>query len=74
MDGSLIYLMRNCFKELLSIEGSLEQAKKELAQRSDFTLAGAFNVFTNYSQTRLSVDDIFAGLERLGVVCEISDV
>lgn len=49
IDGSLIYLTRNCFKEILAIESGLEQAKKELAVRSDFTLAGAFNFFTGYS-------------------------
>ncbi len=48
-DPSLIYLMRECFKEVLAIEGGLEQIKRELAVRSDFTLAGAFNIFTGYS-------------------------
>jgi hypothetical protein len=45
----LIYLVRNCFKELLAIEASLEMSKKDLAIRPDFTLAGAFNFFTGYS-------------------------
>jgi hypothetical protein len=67
-------LIRNCFRDLLAIESGLELAKKELALRSDFTLAGAFNHFTGYSQDRLSIDDIFQGFERLGVVCDISDV
>ena len=48
-EGSLIYLIRNCFKDLMAIEGGLETAKKELAIRPDFTLAGAFNLFTGYS-------------------------
>jgi hypothetical protein len=45
----LIYLLREYFKEILAIEGGLDQIKKELAMKSDFTLAGAFNVFTGYS-------------------------
>jgi hypothetical protein len=49
IDPSLIYLLREYFKEILAIEGGLDQIKKELAMRSDFTLAGAFNVFTGYS-------------------------
>jgi hypothetical protein len=49
VEPSLIYLVRECFKELLAIEGGLEQIKKDLAVRSDFTLAGAFNLFTGYS-------------------------
>lgn len=66
--------MRNCFKDLLAIEVDIEQAKKELAMKSDFTLAGAFNFFTGYSQTRLSADDLFIGFDRLGVTCDIEDV
>lgn len=73
MEASLIYLVRECFKELLAIEGGLEQAKKELAMRSDFTLAGAFNIFTGYSQARISHHDFLYGLERLGVVCDATD-
>lgn len=49
VEPSLIYLVRECFKEILAIEGGLEQVKRELAVRSDFTLAGAFNLFTGYS-------------------------
>jgi len=41
--------VRECFKEILAIEGSLEVIKKDLATRSDFTLAGAFNLFSGYS-------------------------
>lgn len=49
IDGSLLYLIRNVFKEIIAVESSLEISKKELAVRSDFTLAGAFNFFTGYS-------------------------
>jgi hypothetical protein len=45
----MIFLNRNCFKEVLAIESDLEQAKREIAVKADFTLAGAFNLFTGYS-------------------------
>ena len=73
MDPSLIYLLRDYFREILAIEGSLDQVKRELAMKRDFTLAGAFNVFTGYSQARISANDFLYGLERLGVVCDLQD-
>lgn len=73
-EGSVLFLVRNCFKDLLSIELNIEQAKRELAMRSDFTLAGAFNFFSGYSQSRLSLDELRIGFERLGVVCDEDDV
>lgn len=72
-DQSLIYLIRDTFREILAVEGSLEASKKELAVKSDFTLAGAFNLFTGYSQARITANDLLYGLERLGVVCDIAD-
>lgn len=44
-----------------------------MAARSDFTLAGAFNIFTGYSQSRITASDLLYGLERLGVVCDVAD-
>jgi len=34
---------------MIAIEVNLEEAKRDLALRPDFTLAGAFNFFTGYS-------------------------
>lgn len=45
-----------------------------MALRPDFTLAGAFNLFTGYSQTRLTADDLSGGVERLGVVARNEDM
>lgn len=42
--------------------------------RSDFSLAGAFNLFCGYSPNKISAEEMMGGLERLGVVCELSDV
>jgi hypothetical protein len=55
------------------MEGGLEKAKRELAVRSDFTLAGAFNLFTSYSQSRICASDLLYGFEKLGIVCDIAD-
>ena len=41
--------------------------------KRDFTLAGAFNLFTGHSQARISANELLYGLERLGVVCDIAD-
>jgi Ca2+-binding EF-hand superfamily protein len=67
-------LTREVFNEIMAIEGGLESIKKELANRHDFTLAGAFNMFTGYSSTRLSVDDLVTGMERIGVVASPGDM
>lgn len=48
-DSSLMFLLTVFFREIIALEGKLETAKKELAVRSDFTLAGAFNFFTGYN-------------------------
>lgn len=65
--------MRDTFREILAIEGGLEQIKKDVSVKSDFSLAGAFNLFTGYSQARVTPNDLLYGLERLGVVCDIAD-
>ena len=71
MEPSLLYLVRECFKEIMSIEGNLERAKKDLINSSDFTLAGIFNMFTGYSQARIGSSELVTGFERLGVKCSI---
>ena len=72
-ESSLIYLTRDTFREVLAIEGSVESIKRELAVKSDFTLAGAFNIFSGYSQARITASDLLYGMERLGVVSDIAD-
>jgi hypothetical protein len=72
-DASLIFLTRDCFREMLAIEGSLEAAKKELALRHDFTLAGAFSKFSDNTHGRITANELLFGLEKLGVNCDIAD-
>jgi hypothetical protein len=74
VDPSLVFLVRECFKEVLALEGQLEASKVDLRERIDFTLAGVFNIFSGYSQARIGGTELLAGLERLGVSCDISDV
>jgi Ca2+-binding EF-hand superfamily protein len=72
-DASLIYLTRDVFRELLAIEGSLEEVKKELALRPDFTLAGAFCKFSDNTHGRINPSEILFGFEKLGVAFDIAD-
>lgn len=72
-DASLIYLTRDAFKEILAIEGGLEAAKKELAMRHDFTLAGAFSKFSDNTHGRITANELLFGLEKLGLTCDVSD-
>jgi len=72
-DASLIFLTRDAFKEILAIEGSIESTKKELAMRSDFTLAGVFSRFSDNTHGRINANEMLFGLEQMGVICDISD-
>lgn len=69
----MIYLTRDAFKEILAIEGSLEQTKKELCMRHDFTLAGVFNRFSDNTHGRINASELLYGLDKLGVACDLSD-
>jgi hypothetical protein len=48
-DHSLAVVIRDCFREFISIERQLDEMKRELALKKDFSLAGAFNLFSGYS-------------------------
>jgi len=74
VEPSVIYLMRECFNEILSLEGDLEQARMELRELADFTLPGIFNLFTGYSQARIGPNEILGGLERIGLFASIDDL
>ncbi|CDW76041.1 ef hand family protein [Stylonychia lemnae] len=74
IDVSLMYLVRDSFKQIMKFEGEVEYLKRDLAGKQDFTLAGVFNMFTGYSQTRINASDILYGLERLEIQCDIADV
>ena len=69
----MIFLVRDAFKEILAIEEGLEQSKKELAHKSDFTLAGAFMIFSDNTHGRINETELLYGLEKLGISSDIGD-
>ena len=73
IEGSLNWLHKNCFREIISIERSLEEKKVALGELQDFTLTQAWSIFTDSSISRLSVLDLQKGFEKLGIVCDESD-
>ena len=65
IDEAMIFLMRDYIQEMLDIENGMEALKSELALRRDFTLGGAFNLFSRTLQGRVTVEELLFGLERL---------
>lgn len=74
VEPSLVFLLRDVFKDILMVEGLLEATRQELKSRPDFTLPGVFNTFSGYSQARIGPQDLQSGLERLGVICDLKEV
>ena len=58
----------------MNIEKCLEIHRKELTYRRDFTLSGAFKIFCQSSQHRLSFDEFLFGLDRLDIAIKPTDV
>lgn len=46
IDDAMIFLAREYLQEIFDLENGLEALKTELALRRDFTLGGAFNLFS----------------------------
>lgn len=46
IDEAMIFVAREYLQEILNIESVFEGLKTELALRRDFTLGGAFNLFS----------------------------
>lgn len=44
-----------------------------LCERHDFTLETAFAYFAESSMSRIAVNDLVVGFERLGITCDASD-
>ena len=65
--GALSLIARDCFSLILEIENGLEMQRQELAQRTDFSLSGAFFFFANSTQHKLNLDELKFGLERLEI-------
>lgn len=57
----------HALKELCNLESELESAKINLAQKSDFNLYDAFNIFDQTRYGTFSVHDLQSGLNAIGV-------
>ena len=70
----LDWLHKHCFREVIHIERSLEDQKKELARRGDFSLEAAFALFgASHMSTRLTKSELLSGFEKLGITAEEAD-
>lgn len=62
LEACLAWLHRNCFKEMIQIERTLEEHKSALAEQSDFNLTETFGFFSANSLARLAHYDLSSGL------------
>lgn len=46
----MISIVRDVFQDILDLENSIEVVRKELGMRRDFTLGGAFGLFSKNPQ------------------------
>lgn len=72
-EACLDWLNRHCFREIMSIEKGIEERKVALCERADFTLETAYAFFAESTMTRIGVNEIVVGLERMGVTCDSAD-
>jgi hypothetical protein len=66
-EENLEIIIREFLKPLMEIERRIEEQRTSLSLRSDMSLAGVFNMFSGYTQARVTNTDFMFGLERLGV-------
>lgn len=66
--------MRDYFEPILEIESGTELLKTELVMRKDFTLAGAYNLFSRTMQAKVPVEDFLFALDHMGVKVNPRDV
>lgn len=74
MDEALIFIAREYMQEVMDIESGFEGLKTELALRRDFTLGGAFNLFSRSLQSKVTADELLFGLDRLDVSIAPADI
>lgn len=74
MDEALIFMAREYMQEIMDIESGFEALKTELALRRDFTLGGAFNLFSRSMQSKVTADELLFGLDRLDVTIAPADI
>ena len=67
-------MAREYLQEILDIENGFEAVKTELALRRDFTLGGAFNLFSRSMQGKVTADELLFGLDRLDMAIVPADI
>lgn len=63
--GDSVFMARDYFEPLLELEAGTEALKVELAERRDFSLAAAYNLFSRTLQAKVPVEDFLFALDRL---------
>lgn len=65
--SQMMFLTKDVFSVILELEGQLERFKIDLARRRDFTIQGAYFLFSNSPQYKLSLEEYKFGLNRLNI-------
>ena len=60
-EACLSWLHKNCFKEIIQMERTLEEHKIALVNSPDFNLGDAFALFSGNSLSRLAQSDLSYG-------------
>ena len=74
MDEAMIFMAREYVQEIMDIESGFETLKTELALRRDFTLGGAFTLFSRSMQGKVAADELLFGLDRLDLTIVPADI
>ena len=73
-NADLVFMARDYLEPLLELEAGTEALKTELAQRRDFSLAAAYNLFSRTLQAKIPVEDFLFALDRLQIPVNPRDV
>lgn len=75
IDGvDMIFIVREYLEPVLELEAGTEALKVELAQRRDFSLAAAYNLFSRTLQAKIPVEDFLFALDRLQIPVNPRDI
>jgi hypothetical protein len=58
---------------IIPFEQQIELARQDLASQLDFTTTAAFHRFAPTLSAKLSEQDIYYGLQLLGIQCDLAD-
>ena len=72
-EACLDWLNRHCFREVMAIERGIEERKVTLCERQDFSLETAYAFFAETTMSRIGVNELVIGFERMGITCDQSD-